>query len=327
MGGNAIKSSERIDKNTYNQYVKEISEIFPELTMDVAKSFYEKKDFGDIDLIVKKIENLNIKKLVKERLNPAEIFDNGPYFSFLYKNAQVDFILTSENDYISTVAYMSWNDLSNFIGRTARSLNFKFGSDGLSYEYHLDDHYKITIPISKSIDKILEFLGYDYVEWLKGFNTEEDIFKYAASSTYFNPLYFTLEDQSHNDRVRNKKRKMYQKMLQYIIDNKCEPKAKLTKEERFAHVLRAENYFDINLSEQISNKHEEYAVHLKFKELFNGDIVKKITGLDGKLLGRFITELKSYYPNFKQLILLGGDGLVNTLILYHNMHIFDKDLL
>lgn len=318
MGGNAIKSAKRVDKATFDQYWEELKQIFPELTMQRTSSYRQKADFGDIDVVVKTQPTLNIKQLVRDRLNPSEEYDNGPFYSFLYKTAQVDFIFHDEHDYAIALEYYSWNDICNFIGRIARSLNFKFGHDGLWYEEHLDDHYKISVFVSRDIEKILTFLGYDAERWKKGFDTIEEILEYGASSTYFNSLYFALEEQNNVDRVRNKKRKMYQAMLQYIEDHKLQAKPKLTSFQRTDEALRAAIYFQSNFLNEVAAKKAQYAKHLEFKKLFNGDIVSEMTGKEGKELGAFIQRIKSKYPNFEEIVLAGGDAIVATVVAYED---------
>lgn len=314
MGGNAIKSASRLSKEKFFEYQKELKLLFPELELHFIKAYRQKEDFGDIDVVVLKKEYLDIPKIVKDKLNPSEVYNNGPFFSFLYKDAQVDFILAPDHEYEATLTYMNWNDLSNFIGRVARSINFKYGHDGLSYEEHLDDHYKITVKVSTDILKILPFLGYKTIPFLNGFDTIEEILTYGASSTLFNSLYFTLEDQSHNDRVRNKKRKMYQNMLQYIIDNNIEPKPKLTPEERQKFYDKAVQVFGAKFDNEVKEARAKYEVHKQFKALFNGDIVNHITGFEGKSLGKCMKAIHDKYPNLKEIVLLGGSDIVYDIV-------------
>lgn len=314
MGGNAIKSASRLSKEKFFEYQKELKLLFPELEPHFIKAYRQKEDFGDIDVVVLKTENLNIPKIVMDKLNPSEVYNNGPFFSFLYKDAQVDFICMSLDEYETACDYFSWNDLGNFIGRVARSINFKYGHDGLSYEEHLDDHYKITVKVSNNIAAILQFLGYEVRPFINGFDTIEEILAYGASSTLFNSLYFTLEDQSHNDRVRNKKRKMYQNMLKYITDNNIEPKPKLTPEEREMFYDRAILYFGSKFDDEVKEARAKYEVHKQFKVLFNGDIVEELTGFKGKQLGMFIKDIHAKYPNLKEIVLLGGSDIVYDIV-------------
>ena len=314
MGGNAIKSAQRVDKATFDQYWEELKQLFPELTMQRTSSYRQKQDFGDIDIVVKSNPYINIKQMVRDRLHPSEEYDNGPFYSFLYKTAQVDFIFHNEDDYEIALHYYSWNDVCNFIGRIARSLNFKFGHDGLWYTEHLDDHYKLDVFVSRDIEKILAFLGYDYERWTKGFDTIEDILAYGASSAYFNSLYFSLEEQNNVDRVRNKKRKMYQAMLKYIEDNNLQPKPKLNEDQKLFQAYRAVNHFNNDFMLEVENKRYEYRKHCEFKSIFNGEIVKELTGLEGKELGRVMQATKTAWPDFENLVLEKGAKFVEQAV-------------
>ena len=216
---------------------------------------------------------------------------------------------------------MHWNDLGNFIGRTARSLNFKYGNDGLSYDYHIDDHYKISVNVTTDTAKALEFLGYDHKMWEEGFDTKEDIFKYAVSSPYFNATYFALDEQAHTDRIRNRKRKMYQAMLEYIQEQGIEQKPKLTPEERLTHYNRARKTFGDDFHHTVEQKKAEYDRHKQFKELFNGDVVSALTGLTGKDLGKFINFVKQRHSDrFESTVIEEGKDYVTSIVLYDFLH-------
>jgi hypothetical protein len=314
MGGNAIENARRIDKAEFDQIINELTFKLPEINFKPVKSYRQKPDFGDIDLVVVTSPTLNQKQLIRERLNPTDEYDNGPFFSVEYSGVQVDFIFMHESEATSALHYFHWNDLGNFIGRVARSLNFKYGHDGLSYDKHFSDHYKISVPVSKDTQQILEFLGYDYQTWVNGFEEKNDIFEYAMSTPYFNATYFSLEEQAHNDRVRNRKRKMYQSMLEYIQEKGIEPKPKLTIEERHAHFNRANDFFGGELEKRVQEEQNKYDLSVKVKELFNGDIVSELTGLQGKELGGFIQKIKSSTPDLNNKILEGGPEYVKQLI-------------
>lgn len=313
MGGNAIENARRIKRDEFVQLCFELQEHFPELKMKPVKAYKQKPDFGDIDMVVEIDPNYNIPKLVKERLNPSLEFHNNMFYSFEYKGVQVDFISMSKENFLSSLNYFAWNDLGNFIGRTARSLNFKYGHEGLMYELRLGDHYKNAILVSNDSKKILEFLGYDYEKWNSGFETKNEIFEFAVNSKYFNVSYFALEDQSHNDRVRNKKRKMYQDMIAYLANNDLldSGTGSLSSEERLEHYNRAREVFGDAFHEEVIEATKEFEKKSKFKEYFNGDIVSEITGLQGKELGKLMQILKT------MMFWVGGNESYIDYILNH----------
>lgn len=319
MGGNAIKNARRINKVEFDALCGELQDRFAELKMKPVKAYHNKDSFGDIDMIVETQPNLNIEQLVRDRLHPSEEYANGPYYSFEYKGVQVDFIKSDHHHFLSTLHYMAWNDLGNFIGRVARSLNFKYGHDGLSYEYHIDDHYKITVNISTDTKAAMEFLGYDTEVWEKGFDDQKDIFDYVITSPYFNSLYFSLEDQSHNDRVRNRKRKMYQMMLEYITLNEITPLPKLTSEERLEHYTRARRIFGDDFHEKVELAKANYEKQLEFKKYFNGDVISKLTGLTGKELGQYIAGIRAVIPadELEREVIFGKKAYVERLVRFH----------
>lgn len=302
MGGNAIKSSQRLNKEKFQQLTTELKELFPELKMEVVKFYRNKTDFGDIDIVVEKNKDLNIKKLVIDRLNPSEIYDNNMFFSFEYKSAQIDFIFMSSENFDVSLDYFSWNDLGNLIGRVSRSLNFKYGHDGLFYTLRLGDHYKNDICISKNTKDILTFLGYDARRWEEGFDNVEDIFEFALNTPYFNSLYFDLEEQAHNDRVRNRKRKMYQKFLEFIQERDIQHKPKLSQEERYVHYERAREVFGDDFHKIVLEETKKYEENLEYKKYINGNIVNELTGLENKELGKFMNYLNTEKDNIKDIL-------------------------
>lgn len=315
MGGNAIKNARRIYKTEYEDILAEIYEKLPTFKLEPVKAFRSKNDFGDIDIVVEIDDTIDQRELIRNTLHIDTEYNNGPFFSVDYKGVQIDFIFMNKDNYHTALNYFHWNDLGNFIGRTARSLNFKYGHDGLSYDKHYSDHYKISVHVSNDTKKILTFLGYDYNTWAKGFDTKEEIFEYAASSKYFNATYFSLEEQAHNDRVRNRKRKMYQLMLEYINQNAIVGKPKLTQEERLIHYNRAKEIFGDTFDLEVKEAEKKYNISLEVKKLFNGDIISQITGLTGKELGEFIRTIRTNEKDLSNRILEGGNGFVKQLII------------
>ena len=232
----------------------------------------------------------DIRDAVHERLNPPAEYDNNPVLSFDYNGVQIDFSATqTPAQQQAQLYYMAWNDLGNFIGRVARSINFKYGQDGLTYPIRVSDHYSVDLHVSADMPRVLEFLGYDANRWAEGFDTREDIFEYAMSTPYFNALYFSLDFQTHQDRVRNKKRKMYQGMMEYLEQKNVKEKPKLTKDQRDAHLTRASEFFGVDLWNQVDQVFINYNRKEALKTKYNGDLVREWTNLSGKELGSVVS--------------------------------------
>ena len=183
-------------------------------------SYSEKESFGDADLIVYLEEDADMKLIIaqiQEKFNPKEIVNNNPTVSFDYKELQVDLIITKPANWETSIAYFSYNDLHNFIGKIAHLFGLKWGYDGLKKRLLLSNgKYLGDIYLSKNVEESLTFLGYDYKRYLQGFETYQDIVNYAISSKYFNKHFFLLENLNRTNRDRDKRRKNYILFLEWL---------------------------------------------------------------------------------------------------------------
>lgn len=317
MGGNAIPNARRIDKQEYHQIIIEIIQLFPELRMIPTRTVKDKADFGDIDFIVETDPKINIKNLVVDRLNNPQVNDNNIYYSFEYKNIQIDFNFVSPNDYMTAYWFHGNADFGNLCGRLARSINFKFGTDGLSYVFRVNDdlNYRHDIIISKDIKEILTFLDINHNKFIEGFDSSEEVFDIIMKSKLFNPTYFIFDNLNHNDRTRNRKRKMYHEFL--TCANGIQPRPKLTTEERLDYLNDAIKFFYNGeyLKNQITFLEEQHIKNNEIKKYFNGDLVREKTGIEGKELGNLISLLKTIMNIHYDL---------DTFILMHKENLWDE---
>lgn len=264
-------------------------------------SYSTKETFGDIDILVPS-ENFSFDKFWdKHRFRYKGYKTNGGVISLLDKqDRQIDIITTPLNIYNIHYNYLAYNDMGNFIGRIAKSLNLKYGHDGLSMivRYKGDTTRKIgVIHISTDARYIYDLLGIPY----RCYDTMEQIYSDIMSSRYYHKDSFLLEKQSHHARVRDRKRKSYHGMLNYIKENdtSTEPRRKYSIEETLAMLpsFVAEEYIKITA---------EYDKKVYEKALFNGNIVSDVTGLKGKELGVFMASIKDrvgIYGNVRKQVL------------------------
>lgn len=308
MGGNIFKGMNRRYSEfeyleLYGEVMNKLGESIispkfsPYYCMSAIKSYMKKESFGDMDIVVNSNYLLVdwIPSLVKEfNLPHGHWVKNGNIFSFLYKEFQIDLIISPTEDYQSSLDYFAWNDLGNLIGRITHKLGIKFGHDG-SWIILRDGDYQIgKILVTKSIQDLLEFIGLDYPQWQAGFLTMEDAYLWLTKSKYFNKHIFDLDNRNHQARVRDAKRVNYTNFITWLEsqDNLIEyPYESIVSRggynirepffalicEKFPHVLDEYN--------SIINTHEE---NKQFKQKFNGEIVHKLTGLENKELGEFM---------------------------------------
>ncbi len=300
MGGTAFKhlgyDSERMTVSEFKQYEQEIVNILDKLGIENYKIPYvkEKDSFGDIDIIVVKQNDVGIFDKIVENislfgLTEDFIVRNKQFMSILYKQKyQVDFISTSKEYAEYNVNYLSYNDLGNLIGRVIKESGFRHGHDGLYYVYREGNHYKQLIPLSKDYYKTLEILGLDPSVFKKGFDTFTDMFEYVASCQYFKKSRFDLDNLNNRNRVRDRKRKVYNQFVNYVRDLEESTQIVPSPFDVFPHLVDA--------CDKIK---KERNVHNKLREIFNGRNIMKWTNLSGKELGNFITHVKSL-PDFDQ---------------------------
>jgi len=322
MGGRALKTAftRRYSRIEFETVSKELIEVIEKRFARAAVPLYfsKKETFGDIDIIVKEHARPStkdeVRAFIEDKFKPTEIFQNGNAWSFDYKEVQVDFILVKSEDYISNYHYLAFNDLGNFIGRLAQSIGFKYGQEGLWYNHFSDANTKTTIMVSKDYPKIFEFLGLDYSRWEKGFDTLEDIFEYAMTSSLFNVEMFQLNKLNKINRERNIKRASYMSFLEYIEGKPDHPNYNPSVvAECKANVIEMirEGFPEANIDLHLAEIDFKAARKKLINTKFNGKIIKEKYGLEGKELGESIKKFKHdimwiyerEYANFDTFIL------------------------
>jgi hypothetical protein len=308
MGGRALKSVEtkRISRLEFDKISKEIMDVL-KLTFNKfgIPFFYKKKEsFGDVDIIISKEGfNGNIREYIENTFNPNEIFHNGNAYSFDYDAVQIDLIFTPDKDFESTLNYMGGNDLGNFIGRLAQSIGFKYGQEGLFYNHYSDQNTKNKIIVSKDYPEIFKFLGLDYDKWVEGFDTLEEIFEYAMSSSLFNPEMFQLSELNKVNRERNLKRASYMSFLDYIKDKSAHPdydKVSVASAKENVIEVISVVFPEANIDLHLAEINYEHAKKVLANVKFNGNIVKEKYGLEKEELGQSIKLFKDYVDvNFR----------------------------
>lgn len=306
LGGLALKNTftRRYERQEFEDIKVEIFDMLSDHfnLYDVPRFFHNKETFGDIDIIIgTQMKGEYIRSVIENVFKPNEIFHNGSSWSFDYKEIQVDFIICQPDDFNSNFHYLAFNDLGNFIGRLAQSIGFKYGQEGLWYNHYSEYNTKTKIIVSKDYPEIFDFLALDYSKWETGFDTLEEIFDYAMTSSLFNPKMFQLSQLNKINRERNLKRKSYMSFLDYIEDKPAhkeydEDIIALAKPNIIEMIRR--NFPDANIDYHLAQINYESAKKTLVHSKFNGNIVKEKYGLEGKELGeamkRFNKHIKSY---------------------------------
>ena len=117
--------------------------------------------------------------------------------------------------------YYSYGDLGNIIGRMTKYHGLKFGHEGLGvFITNLD-----YIELSSDPKSICEYLDLDWDRWIKGFESEEKIFKWITKSKLFVlNIFLGSEESNYIHRHKIETRPMYGKWVKWLESQKLDLK-------------------------------------------------------------------------------------------------------
>jgi hypothetical protein len=291
MGGNAFPGkTRRYDADEYFALVEELKPKFALFAsrFDVIPAYKTKPSFGDMDVLYtpsKPVDN----HLLKDIFGTFDLLKNGDVWSLVYKQFQIDLIHSPAEEYDYALAYFSWNDFGNLVGRLTHKFGLKHGHDGLKFPVRSADHILGEVILTR--DPRVTFNFIDVHPPAEGFDTLEQMFDCVIASKYFSKELFAFENRNHTARVRDRKRTSYNSFLKYIEQRDDLPSYKFERDkskyvgtifEAFPH---AKDEYD-----RLWAKKEMLD---RVREKFNGDLVRQWTGFDGIDLGRTMKSLKT----------------------------------
>lgn len=318
MGGSAIKTVPmrrlgRVDfERVGEQVTRALREAFPGLRVAIIPAYRSKADFGDLDVILESGPALgadaeeSLTAFAQAVGHAREVAPNGNVYSFDYRASkddvegfQVDIILTPSADFDTSLAYFAFNDLGNLMGRTAHKMGFSWGHRGLLYPVRDGNHQFAVVEMSKNLDVVLPFLGYDVARYRQGFDNLEEIFGYVAGSTYFNRDIFLLENRNHTSRTRDRKRKTYRAFLEWLDAHPDLPAYGYPedRDERHALFLDLARQTFPSFGPDLDRAWQDLATSRFVRTHFNGDNIRAWTGLSDKDLSGFIGRLRATEPS------------------------------
>lgn len=327
MGGNALKV-ETVRKTTeeFNRIVSEIVPIIEsKLNTEtfIVKCFRNKETHGDMDILVKIGEDqqgIDYKKFVSETFNPRDIHKNSDVVSFDYDNFQIDFISISESNWEVAKTWYSYDPFSNLVGKAVHKFGLKYGHSGLRFPFrNFSGRMTKDIVISKSPEKIFEFLGYDFERFDKGFDTLQEIFDFIIDNKYFNYTSFLMENLNQIDRKRNKKRPTYQMFLKYMKDNDIKVEYDFDP-DKSVYIDMIEDFFpESNLRGEIEKLTKSDEENYTIRKKFGGKSIMKVyPGLEGIELGRVMDQFYKSFEDFRSFALEhSGEEIMKEFIKFY----------
>jgi len=313
MGGNALScTSVRLTKKNYDRMatdcVAKLRALYPGKRIEALGSYRSKSDFGDLDVLLEGGDPYD-PHVAAEALNAVEVVRNGPVTSvgvvvrpeIPEKDGnvfQVDLIRMEPEAFDFAMGYFGHGDAGNLLGRLYHASGLALRHDGLFYYVRdgVNGDYKFReIALTRKFEEALPFMGYDPAVFAKGFDTQDDIYRYVASSAYFNPSIFLLENRNAKSRVRDKKRVMYMQFLKFCEDQPGLPDFQYPekKSDWLPRIAQCFPGFQAEYDQAQADLAELQAVKVKF----NGEWVSQLTGLQGKELGGLMKRFKESFPS------------------------------
>lgn len=320
MGGTALAQqgvqTRRVSAQEFHHDIapvvmRRLRRTLPGATMEVIRSYDDKPDFGDMDVIAQSdtLPGDAVDRLI-HAFSPRAHISNGPVFSFDFDRFQVDLIRYPAPVYGFARHYFSYNDLGNLVGRIAHGMGFVFGHAGLLYplrDPENDSRLIDRIVVTRKFDAALNFLGYSPEVYDRGFPTLEHVFAFAASTPHFDPALFVLADRSHRARTRDRKRPSYRAFIQWLQDDRARTGCLTqSRDERSSLALRRARTLFPQFAQCERDALVLHEQDKRFRALFSGTFVADVTGLQGKPLGAAmasITEQAGGRPALKAQLL------------------------
>jgi len=291
---------------------------------EIVTCYHTKPDHGDLDLLIKmddyfhKLE-IDLRIYIKEAFNPQAIHNNGGVYSFDYQNFQVDFIPVKESKWETAKVYYSYDPLGNIMGKTFHKFGLSYGWDGLFYKFrNFNGRNSQNILLTNDARKIYEFGDYDYDRYLQGFETLEDILKFAINCKYFDTEIFQMDNLKSIDKKRNRKRGSYHIFLKYLKDNDINIRYDFLEDKELYLPMVDRHFPEAKLLEKLSGLQAKDRQDKILSQKFNGDIVMTwLPHLMGKELGQAIRNFKeSLGDDYDEFILNSNYDRIREQFLY-----------
>jgi len=342
MGGKALNkygvNTERKNTEEFQRIGKSVRETLSfmflrkygvNLETAIVTCYHQKSDHGDLDLLIKmtpeiESKNIDLRTVIQLSYLPQAIHNNGGVYSFDYQKFQIDFIPVKESKWETAKTYYSYDPLGNIMGKTFHKFGLSYGWDGLFYKFrNFNGRNSKNILLTNDARKIFDFGGYDYDRYLQGFETLEDILKFAIDSKYFDTQIFRMENLKSIDKKRNRKRSSYHVFLKYMKDNNINIRYDFHKDKELYLPMVDEFFPENNLLGQLYELRMKDTEDKILSQKFNGDIVMSwLPNLMGKELGRVIGKFKESFENdedYREFILNAGyDAIQERFMNTHN---------
>ena len=313
MGGNALKNTNtrRYNADEYNALVNEVVDKLPQYLWRIAviPAYRSKESYGDMDVLIDTLVDVDE---IRSIFNPNEVVKNGDVISFDYKEFQIDLIFSPEAEFNYALSYFSYNDLGNLIGKLAHKLGLKHGHSGLVLPIRNGENKFADILLTTDHDETLRFLGLDPEVFHEGFDNLTEIFEYVATSPYFDPESYKLENLNAVGRMRDKKRSTYNLFLKFC--ESYEGSRFVGNKDKTVYYEKIFDAFPVAKYEFATAVARVALLQLAATK-FNGELVQEWTGLSGKDLGWFMRDLRQKFELSPEMVVTSSEDKIKSIVM------------
>ncbi len=341
MGGNALKTITTTRKSLvdYEKIKDYVLRVLCEKLADkgilwcVPHEAPGKDSYGDLDVLLTRQSEFDIREWILANFKPDEIVSNGGVYSFnipanqedcfaLAQDFQIDFITTPAENFAVHHFFLSWGDCGMLVGQIAHAAGLRFGADesavpntnrhtvrfgqqglfiGISDRPGMSD----DLILSKDPRKICEFLGLDFDRWYNRFESEQEIFEWLYESPFMRKIKF--------DRSR-RCREMYLRFGEFVKTQRGATDESATAELPDVPSLDSVvAYFGKQAEFAAIQKKQSDAV--RRSEKFGAHLFSALGDIPGRELGQIIARFKQTIPgDFKAWVLATDEAKIQVAV-------------
>lgn len=199
---------------------------------------------------------------IKSDIDVVDVKNTKQGHSFVIGDKKVVIIYAGEGDDINFLHDSSSYGINSILGKILKGSNLKLTQDGLFYEQKLsvENHHSNVgeVLVTNNMKDIMDILELDYDRFKAGFNTQDDLFEFIATTPFLRTSIFTNPKKEHD-------LDLYEQFQTFLIKKGIESPGKIL---TFQEI---DEYFpEINFLKEIEM--------LRLKEKLKKEIVTKFNG-------------------------------------------------
>jgi hypothetical protein len=342
MGGNALKTITTTRKSPadYEKIKDYVLRVLCEKLADkgvqwsVPHEAPGKESYGDLDVLLTRQPDFDIREWILETFKPNELVSNGGVYSFniptqedgfalaqdfqgdgnqasgtsLARDFQIDFITTSPENFAVHHFFLSWGDCGMLVGQIAHAAGLRFGQQGLFIGISDRPGMSDDLILSKDPRKICQFLGLDFDRWYNRFETEQEIFVWLCESPFIRKIKF--------DRSR-RCREMYLRFGEFVKTQRTAEASDMADTPQLDSGIPSLDavvaYF--GLQAEFAEIQKKQADCVKRSEKFGAHLFSALGDIPGRELGQIIARFKQTIPgDFKAWVLATDEAEIQVTV-------------